>query len=257
MESPEDQTKNNKELPAATKNVSMTPSITSFLKPTADYLGLALKDYVKDKVESLKAKKRKENVQAHMQSVGVIIGEPLNYDEETIDNIKQLNLFDDWLDGAQDVNPNDEILAKLWQGLLKEIVEGKSRNKVLISTLKSLESHEAELLLKFKNRRLFHPKDSESRYILKKLRRLELIDFDWSFITIIGISYLMAIAMFITIPTFNNIFGETFGVLQLGLMSIIPVAMSISIIPKYRASWLGRRLLDIAPELPSKKPRAL
>jgi len=252
MESTDSSKLENKELSSTSssnKEISYTPSLTSFLKPTADYLGLTLRDYVKEKVETLKAKKRKENVQEHMENVGVILGEPLSYDEEGINSIKQLDLFDEWLDGAQDINPEDETLAKLWQGLLLEIVEGNSKNRLLISTLKQLESHEAELLLKFKNRRVFHPKGSESRFILKKLKRLDLVEFDWSYIAIIGIGYVMMIAMFIAFPSFNSFFSNQFNIIQIGLISIIPVAMSIAMLPKYKASWLGKKLLSVSPSL--------
>lgn len=235
------------------KGLSVTPSLTSFLKPTADYLGTELRDYVKDKVEGLKAKKRKSNVQAHMHVVGIQLGIPLNYDEESLEAIPQLELFDDWIGGAQEVDPRDETLAKLWQGLLLEIVQGKSKNRVLINTLKSLDSHEAELLLKFKGRRLFHPKGNEERFILRKLKSLELIEFDWTFLAILGISYVMAIVMFVSIPDMGELaFGKPFNLLQLSLISILPVATMAALVPKYKTSWLGKRLLDAAPNISKK-----
>ena len=257
MESTESKESNGKGLATTTnssKDVSHMPSLTAFLKPTADYAGIALRDYVKEKVENLKAKKRKKNVQQHMESVGVILGEPLNYDEESIGSIKQLDLFDEWLDGAQDIDLEDETLAKLWQGLLLEIVQGKSKNRLLISTLKQLESHEVELLLNFNKRRVFHPKDSESRFILKKLKKLELIESDLSYLTLIGVSYVMMIALFISMPSFEMFFSEKINAVQLGLISIIPVAAIYSRLPKYKASWLGKRLLNTAPKSP-KSPK--
>lgn len=230
------------------KGLSITPTLTAFLKPTADYLGSELRDYVKFKVESLKTKKRKRNVQFHMHEVGVLLGIPLNYDEESLDNIPQLELFDEWIEGAQEVDPNDEVLAKLWQGLLLEIVQGKSKNKVLIKTLKSLESHEAELLLKFKGRRIYHPKSNEERFVLRKLKSLELIEFEWVFLTVLGISYGMVIAIFTVIPGLSKLLAPTINLFQLGLLSTIPIAVMIAIIPKYRASWLGKRLLEFSPK---------
>lgn len=230
------------------KGLSLTPTLTSFLKPTADYLGNELRDYVKVKVENLKAKKRKANVQSHMHVVGVQLGIPLNYDEESLDNIPQLELFDEWIEGAQEVDPSDEVLAKLWQGLLLEIVQGKSKSKVLIETLKSLESHEAELLLRFRGRRIYHPKGNEERFILRKLKSLELIEFDWAFLAMLGISYAMAIAIFTTVPELSKPFESTFSLFQLGLLSIIPAAAMAAVIPKYRLSWLGKRLLEFCPK---------
>jgi hypothetical protein len=229
------------------KGVSLTPTLTSFLKPTADYLGIELRDYVKVKIENLKAKKRKANVQSHMNVVGVQLGIPLNYDEQSLDNIQQLELFDEWVEGAQEIDPNDEVLAKLWQGLLREIVQGKSKNKVLIKTLKSLDSHEAKLLLEFKGRAIYHPKGSEERFILRKLKSLDLIEFNWPLLAMLAISYAMAIAIFTTVPGISKPFETTFSLVQLGLLSLIPAAAMVAIIPKYRLSWLGKRLLEFCP----------
>ena len=256
----------NKNLPASTgggasssddtsTGISLTPSITSLLKPTTDYLGTELRDFVKSKVEDLKARKRKKNVSGHMEKVGVKLGIPLSYDEESIDNIQQLDLFDEWLDGAQDISPDDPTLSQLWQGLLRDIVQGKANNRLLINTLKELEANEAALLLRYKERRLFHPRGNEERFILRKLKRLELIEYDWFYVSTIAVSYIMVIAMLFTFPGFKalGVFGKETNLIFIALISLLPVSAFVAMLPKYKTSWLGRKLLSYVSDEDAKK----
>lgn len=55
-ESQDNEQENNESL----SNFSITPAITSLLKPTTEYLGIEIRDYVKEKIQNLKTKKDKK-----------------------------------------------------------------------------------------------------------------------------------------------------------------------------------------------------
>lgn len=47
-------------------------------------------------------------------------------------------LITDWLDGAQDVDPNDEDLSAVWRAVFKEIRSGSKNRKMILSAIRDL-----------------------------------------------------------------------------------------------------------------------
>ena len=188
-----------------------------------------------------------------MEAVGVQLGVPLSYSENTVKTIQQIDLFDEWIEGAQDIDPEEATLAKLWQGLLSEIIQGNTHNRLLLNTLKQLNSSEAALLLKFKNRRIFHPKGAEEQFILRKLKQHELIEFEWLYIAMLAVTYTISVGIFSTIPGVSKLFNGGLNVFTLAITAILPVAGLIPIIPRYKASWLGNKLLSYVTDEDAKK----
>src|SRR5947209_137774 len=74
-----------------TKGFSLTPTLTKLLSPTADLLGLEIRDRVKEQIDKLKSRKRNENLEQHIQDASA------QTDKDGIKAIDQYDLFQDWL----------------------------------------------------------------------------------------------------------------------------------------------------------------
>lgn len=158
------------------KGLSLTPALTSLLKPSADYLAQELKEYLKGKIESLKQRKRSENISEHIKSVLEKVEKADNSYKESAATLGQIELFEDWVEGAQDIDPSQELLASMWRDLLKDIIRGNIKGNLLISILKQLDNYDAMLLLKFKIHGRYRPNNPEEKYYLKRLETLELVE---------------------------------------------------------------------------------
>ncbi len=139
------------------KGISLTPALTSLLKPSADYLAEELKEYFKEKIESLKKRKRSENISEHIKSVLEKVEKTKESYKEPAASLEQIELFEEWVEGAQDIDPNQELLSSMWRDLLKGIIRGNIKGDLLISILKQIDSFDAMLLLKFKIHGRYRP----------------------------------------------------------------------------------------------------
>src|SRR5688572_20520046 len=89
-------------------SVSVTPVFTALFKPSADYLGKELKAGLKATVEAAKKHIRNANVVEHIRKAFANRSE---HEKRAGETVHQLELFEKWADGAQDVEPDDSPLA--------------------------------------------------------------------------------------------------------------------------------------------------
>jgi len=244
------------------KEITLLPSITSLLKPTADYLGEELKDTVKEIVESRKKKKEDENLLGHLN----LLNEKINSSNKRNVSYEQLDLFSEWVEGVSKVNPKNEELSQLWQNLLLNASADKS-SEILISKIKKMSSGEAKALVALSSRSCNKLSDEE-RYHLKSLEDLELIEANTSFLNLfqfifgacfLGFMYL--IFQFVVIDGFFSVISSKQGLdITKVFAFLIPFAAFISgtigIIKSLqkrgiwakkvkRLTWIGKELVGL------------
>lgn len=249
-----------KEENTSIKEITVAPALTALLKPTAEYLGLELRDYVKSHVEEWKEKRRTQNLKAHLQAVRKQIENDPHPKNGQNPSFSQLTLFDEWIDRAQDIDPEDKELSKLWQSLLARAARGDRVSSEVMSALKTLSPREAKFLFEMKHRehlvpfrlRIFSGKD---RYLVKSLEAKRILERDHTF--------LILLLPLLTLPLlivyfFYYYFKEE--ILQImGFTPIIPLVISLAVIliplfvrvvgmARWRLTWLGCELMNIAPK---------
>lgn len=236
------------------KSFTLFPTLTAILKPSADIIGLELRDKFKNIIDSFKQRKQKENLVVHIKKAE----DGINIEDTKESSIEQVKAFESWCDGAQDIDPND-TLAELWQQLLRDIIENNVPDKIVIKTLKNLTSKEAKILIKLpKHSNFFKSKDSEeNRYYIENLEKLNLINY-----TIFSSNdqkrmMIMIMIMMITIFEFNTrviTYLLYDSPITITLFSVTFIAFVAIFLKKWRLTWLGKKVLE--PYYRMKKNKA-
>ena len=237
------------------KEITLTPTITSLLKPTGDYLGAEIKNFVKSKVEKAKLSRQSENVQWHLDNLrnkATLNDSNLTY--------HQLDMFDEWVDGASKVDPQDKLLSEMWQNLL---LDSKNcfNTEIILNKLKELSSGDAQTLIKVFSKESLNKED---RYRLKKLKSLELVEqnefkldcLKFIFLGLSGVAMISTATLSISPP---DIFLQLPRLLQV-LVSWLPVVFIGTIVymlvnaaksgksalfKLWQLTWLGERLVNL------------
>ncbi len=151
------------------KEITFTPFITKLITPSAELIGNELKVYLKNKIDTWKEKKRNNNIIGHIQKAQSQI--PIDAHSIKIDenNIPQIELFQEWIDYAQDINPDDELLGQMWQKILVSIAKGDKSLKLLINKLKNLSTDEALLIIKLQNKIKLKTNSDKELFLLSSL----------------------------------------------------------------------------------------
>lgn len=163
------------------KETTLSTVLRTVLAPSAEYLGQELKNALRAKVEELKENRRADNLRAHLlKTLEELAQQKPTENEETQElpstgPLMQLELFEQWCDGAQDVGPEEDELARLWQQLLARIVKGEIRSNLLIKKLRDLDAFDAHLLLRFSERGYFRKGSEIEEYHLKQMQAMELV----------------------------------------------------------------------------------
>ncbi|MBE4227427.1 hypothetical protein ACSTIZ_01180 [Vibrio parahaemolyticus] len=238
-----------------TKEISITPTITSLFKPTGDYLGEELKNYVQSRVEKAKLSKQSENVQNHLESIRTKATKNdgnLTY--------HQLDLFEEWVDGASKVDPNDKLLSEMWQNLLLDS-KNSFNSEIVLEKLKNISSGDAQTLIKvFRKKSL----NKEDRYRLTKLKSLELVEqnelklevFKQLLVLCIGATGFFTFKLFLSPPelltNMPNMVQAVVPFLPLlctGLLGYVLVKGLIAgkrtFFKVWQLTWLGERLVNL------------
>jgi hypothetical protein len=63
-------------------------------------------------------------------------------------SIQAIDGVEKWINGAQEVDPDDELMAPIWQDLLVDLLDNESVDEVVIDTLRKIKSHELKALLR-------------------------------------------------------------------------------------------------------------
>jgi hypothetical protein len=260
----------NKEEGGMLKGFSLTPTLTALLKPSADYLGNELRDGIKARIKEWKDQRRDENLKTHAAAVsarietkqrgGVAEAEP---------SMRELAIFEQWAENVQDVDPRDQDLSAIWDGLLAAAVGGSAVSTDALNTLKTLTPTEAELLLRITGRDL--PRGvgimrevleelfgSRSRsHVARKLEAKYLVERDHRLMFLTVLSGFVMFIFATELSNDNNIgHGGFFGKLLMMSPLFDPrwiVALTSSAatyyfyrLPSWRLSELGAELVSYA-----------
>ncbi|HCG7404145.1 TPA: hypothetical protein NJ392_004432 [Vibrio parahaemolyticus] len=228
----------------------------SLLKPSTDYLGNELKGYFQKRIEDAKSKKEQQNLLAHIESVRKKSSKKRNVNL----SYSQLELFEDWAEEVEKIDPTNESLSNIWHNLLLNS-EDSFNSEVLLSKLKKLTSGDAATLIKVSNKENLNRED---RYRLKLLKELELVEqnelktvsIQLMFMVIVLLSFFTTVFLLLSSP-------ELFTELSLPLsriLSFTPMIMAglftISLFKYLKAgngkwlniwklTWLGSRLVSL------------
>lgn len=161
------------------KEFSVTPVLTSLLKPSASYLGKELRSLTKLGVESLKEFCRRRNLEAHAARVQERLDETAARDgqngSEAPRLLEQLEIYEEWTAGVQEVDPAEAALSSMWQELLFNATQRRVANgRELVRILKQLSEYEAKLLLRI-SREAVRPRGRREAHYLKRLKALNLV----------------------------------------------------------------------------------
>lgn len=154
------------------KELTLTPALTALLKPTAEYIGQEIKSRIASKVDELAERRRQANLLLHLSRVT----EETGLNAEVVAGNRQLHLFQEWVEGAQDISPEEKTLSKMWETLLVKILKGIDFEAKLMQALSKLSESDAALLLKFARKSHYRPKSSKERYQLDQYQFSELIE---------------------------------------------------------------------------------
>ena len=121
--------------------------LQSAVRPVGRELALAVEKHIA-LLKHRKRQKRSENLVAHLRAVAESLPDR-QMDDPTS---RQRDLFDDWVEGAQDVDPGDDVLSGLWHELLREILTDGEVSKHLVSKMRRLDGVSARLLIQIGTR---------------------------------------------------------------------------------------------------------
>lgn len=239
------------ETEASTKTLSLAPAVTALLKPTTEYLGLELRDYVKNTIQGLKKNRREKNIDAHISAVQSRLSEdPVPEAVETDGTLAQLTFFEEWIDCVQEVDPEDEELSEIWEELLAQAARGKKHSPEIIRALKSLTPREAKFLLEIRLRAPSFPLVSglvkpEDRYLAKSLEQRSILERDYAFagvfIASLGLSLAALYFVFAQtpFPLEPPVLVVTAGAVLASSSFLLRAGMA-----RWRMTWLGRELVS-------------
>ena len=89
---------------------------------------------------------------------------------------RQLNLFQEWVQGAQDIPKEDKVLSVMWEELLVKILKGIDFEGQLMRALSRLSESDAVLLLKFSRTSKYRPKSRKERYKIEQPQFYNLVE---------------------------------------------------------------------------------
>ena len=157
------------------KEVVLFPALSAILKPSAETLGQELNTYIKRSLEKIKAEKRQVNVEENLRKVQETLSQ--NHSNSSFDpSIEQLDLYEPWLEGIQDIEADDEI-AILWREILVSSATGGENNDILFRSLRSLNKGEAIFFLnRFRAKNSFVSKSDEDLFFLTVLEEKNIVE---------------------------------------------------------------------------------
>ena len=227
------------------KSISITPTITALLKPTATYLGIELRNYIKETIEELKNKKREGNITSHLEAVRIKLSKDnLDY-AATPSTLEQLEFFEIWIKEVQNIDPDNVELSEIWHQLLVNAVRGDAVQKEVLEVIQSLTPMEAQFLLEFNKRQFnipFLSISNKNQYLAKSLESKGILHRDYTMgitftVTMLFIAY-FALNANRAIQSFSA--STIFVLIFSGLLTLLALQISLQ---RWRFSWLGSELM--------------
>ena len=127
-------------------DISLAPSVTALLKPSADYLGGELREVVKKTTEKLKVATKEKNLKAHIDAVQKKLEKQPPEAENGFSSVRQLNFFDEWAEVTQNIDPADKELSEMWRNLMARAVRQNDAPEEIVEILKKVTPQEALFL---------------------------------------------------------------------------------------------------------------
>lgn len=167
-----------------------TPSkiIAALLHPTAALIGEAMKDSLKEKLETYRAEKNDVYQSRLLKYVERLSKEHIDHTfnrSVTPDDIEIMAIqFSHWVEGAQEVDPDHEgykAISELWYRILESITKGSYVEEDLLITLKKLRENEALLLLDLRDQGVIYndvKKINNDKKLYDHMSFIELTRFD-------------------------------------------------------------------------------
>lgn len=253
---------------SAVKNLSVTPAITALLKPTTEYLGAELRDFVKATVEEWKAKRRERNLEAHLEAVRKKLIEQPPPKAQSVPSLDQLVLFDEWIEKAQDIDPEDKDLSEIWRNLLAKAARGEIVSSDIIATLRSLTPKQAQFLALFQARQIplpvgqapggtfrskFGAVSTEERYLASALEAKGILERNYAVVlfTLVALGSCGAFAY----AYFGKLLADISPpvvIAAAGTFLILLGHLMLSQFTQWNLTWLGRELLKFVSPSRSK-----
>lgn len=243
---------------------SLENMIVDLLKPSIQDLGYQLKNSLgKELSESIGSKIKKslesevlssvkeqvkiKNLTYHINAVKQILekegGERPKQSRNIEESILRIDLFSEWAQGAEDVPPEDKLLANIWAGWLAALSKGDEipENKIFLEKMKKINHADAQLLLRFDKR--YSSQSEKELFILKKLSDLDLIERNYT-------TELTSVIVFIG-ALLCLIFVELFYPIKI-ILALLIIILFIAVnkkrfdAPSYKLSWAGKGIVSYA-----------
>ena len=245
------------------KEITLTPFLTNIINPSAKLLGIELKNSLKKYIDTSREEKRNKNIEEHIKKAKSKIEDNTKLDEN---NLSQLELLHEWIDGAQDVNPEDNTISEIWQELLVSIAKGNSTSKLLIEKLKSISPEEAIMLIKAKQQDGLEVNSDKEIFLLERLQKLSFIKVSYknTFYTWFKNFVLLSIlSVFISFGL--TVIRFPYSIDSLSVFAIISFFIVINISTtnnniflnrkftgRWYLTWLGEELIKYVPKKSNK-----
>ena len=258
---------------AIIKGVTLTPFLTALFKPTADYLGIELRDLVREPIERWKLKRKERNLRAHLDQVRSRVQERLpELPPPEIKTTRQADFFSEWAESVEDVDPNDKELSQIWQDLMARVACGEDISAELMRALKTLTPGEAQFLLRLRRigpwlelpfpfpfpqmlsrRDLFYARALEQKQLVERSYLFSIVSVVSVIFTAGCYIYLSQRHYYKSIPLTSDIDRiATLGMALIIVAAIVFVAARQFV--QWRLSWLGRELTRITERKPKREP---
>ena len=232
------------------KSLSMTPAITALLKPTAEYLGIEIRDYIKGAVGDLKRKAREKNLNSHVNAVKTSLEDKPALENSQEISLQQLSFFEDWVDHVQDIDPADRELSSIWQNLLAQAARGTKHSTEVVEALKTLSPSEARFLVEMGGRVPVFPFvsgtiRSEDRYLAKRLEQRQVLEKDYFFAGALVTS--LVLSMVTSYYVTKDLLTTLGSPVIIGVLVAVALTFSMFLragMSRWRLTWLGRELVS-------------
>jgi hypothetical protein len=165
---------NEKDPKSSGHDTSLAAVVAAVLYPTADYFGTKLKDFVKKQMEPAREKAAYDNFEQHIAKLAKRTDRS-SPKQKGQASVGQIDLFQQWADGASAVGPDENALGTMWQQLLVKLTEGKLSERTLFDVMQKLDPYEAALLLQAQGNGVIHSTGERDTFHLRNLEKHELV----------------------------------------------------------------------------------
>ena len=223
-------------------------------------IGMKIRTVLEDGfVKSLKDQIKSQNLNYHLEVVLKKIHEDGNEDQGSNEKIhkvlKKTDLFLEWVESAEDISPEDNVLSKIWQNWLYKLSQSRdnANNKILLDKMKQLTPDDADVLLRNRRRSLSRlggnlRADGKLNYLTKKLSDMGLLVRNYYYEIATFLFSLIVIWFFLN-RVFDSIHTSVFKNIDesfLYLGSFIIPLLFYMYKPFYSLTWIGKEIVSFA-----------